>query len=93
VYRNVESWCAGTAPPISGFLQMIMDCRICGDWKPRARAMAEGEWEEEEEEEEGCDIEAKGGESVCRLWPILLMERFLGLRSSPVGERASVRWG
>lgn len=50
--------------------------------------MAEGECSVCEEEEE--EIEAKGGESVWRLWPILLIERFLGLRSSPVGESASV---
>jgi hypothetical protein len=32
VYKNVESWCGGTRPPISGCLQMIIDCRIRGSW-------------------------------------------------------------
>ena len=30
VYRNVLSWCGGTAPPISGCLQMTMLCRHLG---------------------------------------------------------------
>lgn len=42
VYRNVLSWCGGTAPPISRCLQITMDCSTRGSRKPRARATAAG---------------------------------------------------
>jgi hypothetical protein len=58
VYRNVESWWGGTAPPISGCLQMIMLWRHRGERKPMERAMAPGEWVADGERRA-----ANGGES------------------------------
>ncbi len=34
VYKNVLSWCGGTAPPISGCLQITMLCKTLGSLKP-----------------------------------------------------------
>lgn len=47
--------------------------------------MRDGEWVDW-----GERSAAKGGESACRPCPILFIERCLGLRSSPLGESASV---
>jgi hypothetical protein len=40
---------------------MTIDCKHCGERKPRERAMALGEWDEEVERSD-----AKGGERTCR---------------------------
>jgi hypothetical protein len=47
VWRNVESWCDVTSPPIRGCLKMYMDWGILGSDQPRERTREEMEGEVE----------------------------------------------
>lgn len=82
MYRKVESWCIGTAPPISGCLQMTMLCSTSGLRNCSDRAMALFFALSE--------AAANGGDSVCRACPILLIARVLGLVRFPAESKASV---
>lgn len=100
VYRNVESWWGGTAPPIEGCFNIIILCRISGCLKERDLAIVgvggthctkyfgDSGFASTSSGGGGAVREVKG-EWVCKEWPILFTARFLGYFSFPSLSNAS----
>mmetsp|Transcript_47358 Transcript_47358/g.138020 ORF Transcript_47358/g.138020 Transcript_47358/m.138020 type:complete len:233 (-) Transcript_47358:266-964(-) len=67
VYKNDESWCAVTSPPITGCLKMYIDCGSTGSFHPSSATKSFT----------FCDrlYSLKTGSTTCSPWPTLFRHR------------------